>query len=50
MPLYDLIAGSAERFRHKTALVFSDQSITFGSLDLHARQVSANLRKLGIGP
>jgi acyl-CoA synthetase (AMP-forming)/AMP-acid ligase II len=50
MPLYDLIAASAERFRHKTALVFSDQSITFGSLDLHARQVSANLRKLGIGP
>ena len=50
MPLYDLIAASAERFGHKTALVFPDQSITFGALHLQARQVSANLKKLGIGP
>src|SRR5438270_13194490 len=50
MPLYDLIAASAERFRHKAALVFPGQSITFGALHLQARQVSANLKKLGIGP
>jgi long-chain acyl-CoA synthetase len=50
MPLYDLIAASADRFGHKAAVVFPDQSITFGSLHLQARQVSANLKKQGIGP
>jgi long-chain acyl-CoA synthetase len=50
MPLFDLITASAERFRHKAALVSPGQSITFGSLHLQARQVSANLKELGIGP
>jgi long-chain acyl-CoA synthetase len=50
MPLPDLIAGAAERFAGKTALIFSDQSISFGALYLQSRQVAARLQRLGIGP
>ena len=50
MSLPDLIAGTAERFAGKTALVFPDQIITFGALYLQSRQVAARLQRLGIGP
>ncbi|HEY1528401.1 MAG TPA: class I adenylate-forming enzyme family protein [Candidatus Angelobacter sp.] len=50
MPLPDLIAGTAERFAGKTALVFPDQSISFGALYLQSRLVAARLQRLGIGP
>jgi long-chain acyl-CoA synthetase len=50
MPLTDFLAGTAERFSEKTALVFPDQSISFGALHLQSRQVAARLHKLGIGP
>jgi long-chain acyl-CoA synthetase len=50
MQLYDLIAAAAERFPGKTALVFPSQSISFGSLDMRARQVAGRLKRLGIGP
>src|ERR1044071_2244628 len=50
MPLPDLIAGTAERYAGKTALIFPDQSISFGGLYLQSRQVAARLQKLGIGP
>ena len=50
MPLYDLIAASAERFPQKPALMFPGQSISFGDLDMQSRQVAAHFKKLGIGP
>jgi long-chain acyl-CoA synthetase len=50
MPLSDLIARTAERFGGKTALIFSDESISFGALYLQSRQVAARLQRLGIGP
>jgi long-chain acyl-CoA synthetase len=50
MPLSDLISATAERFSGKTALIFSDQSITFGALHLQSIQVAARLHSLGIGP
>lgn len=50
MLLSDLIAQSAERFPEKTALIFPDDSISFGALHRQSSQVAARLRKLGIGP
>jgi len=50
MPLYDLIAASAERFPQKPALMFPGQSISFGDLDMQSRKVAAHFKKLGIGP
>jgi long-chain acyl-CoA synthetase len=50
MPLHDLLAGTAERFAEKTALIFPSQNISFGALYLQSRQVAARLQKLGIGP
>src|SRR6185437_13767928 len=50
MPLSNLIAETAERFGGKTALIFSDQSISFGALYQQSRQVAARLQALGIGP
>jgi acyl-CoA synthetase (AMP-forming)/AMP-acid ligase II len=50
MSLSELIAGAAERFAEKTALVFPDQNISFANLCLESRQVAARLQKLGIGP
>src|SRR5215813_9651153 len=50
MPLFDLITGTAERLAGKTAYIFADQSINFGTLYLYSRQVASRLQKLGIGP
>ena len=50
MPLFDLITRAAESFAGKTAYIFPDQSINFGTLYLLSRQVAARLQKLGIGP
>src|SRR6476646_5615388 len=50
MPLSDLLDATAERFPGKTSLAFSNQSISFGALQLQSRQVAARLRKLGVGP
>jgi long-chain acyl-CoA synthetase len=50
MLLPDLIAQSAERFPEKTALIFTDESISFRALHERSNQVAARLRKLGIGP
>lgn len=49
MPLSDLIAKTAERHEGKTALIFSDQSISFSALYAQSRKVAARLRALGIG-
>src|SRR5207244_3215314 len=46
----DLLAQAAERFPEKTALIFPDDSISFGALHRQSSQVAARLRKLGIGP
>src|ERR1700730_18194654 len=50
MLLPDLIAQSAERFPEKTALIFTDESISFRALHEQSNQVTARLWKLGIGP
>jgi long-chain acyl-CoA synthetase len=50
VPLSNLIAEAAERFAEKTALIFPDQSISFGVLYRRSRQIAARLQKLGIGP
>jgi long-chain acyl-CoA synthetase len=50
MLLPDLIAQSAERFPEKTALIFTQGSISFRALHEQSSQVAARLRKLGIGP
>jgi long-chain acyl-CoA synthetase len=50
MLLSDLIAQSAERFPEKTALIFPDDSISFGGLHRQSSQIAARLQKLGIGP
>src|SRR5256885_739176 len=50
MLLPNLIAQSAERFPEKTALIFTDASISFGALHAQSNQVAARLWKLGIGP
>jgi long-chain acyl-CoA synthetase len=50
MLLSDLIAQSADRFPEKTALIFPDDSISFGALHRQSSQIAARLRKLGIGP
>ena len=49
MPLFDLITRAAERFAGKTAYIFPDESINFGTLYLQSRQVGARLQALGIG-
>ena len=49
MLLPDLISQSAERFPEKTALIFPDDSISFGALHRQSSQVAARLRKLGVG-
>jgi long-chain acyl-CoA synthetase len=50
MPLFDLLAAAAARFPGKAALMFADQSITFEALYRRSKQVSARLKKIGIGP
>lgn len=50
MLLSDLIAQSAEHFPEKTALIFPDDSISFGALHRQSSQIAGRLRKLGIGP
>jgi len=50
MLLSDLIRQSAECFPDKTALIFPDDSISFGALHRQSSQIAARLRKLGIGP
>jgi long-chain acyl-CoA synthetase len=49
MLLSDLLAQSADRFPEKTALIFPDESISFGTLHRQSSQVAARLRKLHIG-
>jgi len=50
MLLPDLLAGSAERFPEKTALVFPGEKITFRDLHRQSAQVAVRLQKLNIGP
>jgi acyl-CoA synthetase (AMP-forming)/AMP-acid ligase II len=50
MLLWELIARSAERFPDKPALLFPNESISFGELDRRSNQVAARLANLGIGP
>ncbi|HYH00989.1 MAG TPA: class I adenylate-forming enzyme family protein [Terriglobales bacterium] len=49
MLLTDLLAHSAERFPGKAALVFPDDSISFGALHEQSDRVASRLSKLGIG-
>ncbi|HEY1372314.1 MAG TPA: AMP-binding protein [Candidatus Binatia bacterium] len=45
-----VLAATARRLPDETALVFKDESLTFGALDKQASALAANLRKEGIAP
>lgn len=48
--LPDLIQVQAERSPEAVAVVFEDQSLTYGELERRANQLAHHLRGLGVGP
>ena len=44
------LAGSVRRYREKTALVFGEQSLTFGELDRRVNRFAQALMAEGVGP
>ena len=48
--LPELFAAQAARSPDAIAVVFGDQSLTYGALDARANQLAHHLRALGVGP
>jgi acyl-CoA synthetase (AMP-forming)/AMP-acid ligase II len=46
----DALTSSVRRYRDKTALVFGDESVTFGELDRRVNQFAQALRAAGVEP
>src|SRR6185369_4976296 len=48
--VHDLFAQQAERAPDTVAVVFGDQSLSYGELHRHSRRLARRLRRLGVGP
>jgi amino acid adenylation domain-containing protein/non-ribosomal peptide synthase protein (TIGR01720 family) len=48
--MHQLVAEQAARTPEAVALVFADQSLTYGELDARANRLAHRLRALGVGP
>jgi len=48
--IHELFEEQAEKSPHAIALVYQEQSLTYGALNARANRLAHHLRKLGVGP
>jgi amino acid adenylation domain-containing protein len=48
--IHELFEEQVERSPHAVALVYEEQSLTYGELNARANRLARHLRKLGVGP
>ncbi len=50
LPLHELLAQTAARFPHKSALEFNGQTLTYAELNGRANRLAHHIRERGMGP